>query len=148
MTLGDEISNEQGGPDFPARDADQILMWDANMVYKRLSWGCGGEMNYYFIDTVEPVLWTGGMWQYDGTAEPPCDNRYRMPVPPERHHIRKQGSSITFQAGIFVAGFSGAVTSAVSSSVTYKWNNMAKDHRFLCGSSNYVTANTRVASLA
>jgi hypothetical protein len=148
VTLGDEISNEQGGPDFPARDADQILMWDANMVYKRLSWGCGGEMNYYFIDTVEPVLWTGGMWQYDGTAEPPCDNRYRMPVPPERHHIRRQGSSITFQAGIFVAGFSGAVTSAVSRSVTYKWNNTAKAHRFLCGSSNYVTANTRVASLA
>ena len=132
--MGDEISNEQGGPDFPALDANQILLWDAEMVYKRLSWGCGGEMNYYFIDTVEPVRWTGGMWQYAGTTEPPCDHRYRMPVPPQRHHIRRAGSSISFQAGINVSGFIGDVTSAVSTSVFYKWMNTVNQHRFLCGS--------------
>jgi hypothetical protein len=148
VTLGDEISNEQGGPDFPAQDANQILLWDAEMAYKRLSWGCGGEMNYYFIDTVEPVRWNGGMWQYPGVTEPPCDHRYRMPVPPQRHHIRRAGSSITFQAGINVSGFIGDVTSAVSTSVFYKWMNTFNQHRFLCGSSNYVTAHTRVASLA
>ena len=118
------------------------------MVFKRLSWGCGGEMNYYFIDTVEPVQWTGGMWQYAGTAEPPCDHRYRTPVGPKRHHIRKGGSSVTYRAGIGVAGFSGDVTSAISRTVTYKWDNTVGDHRFLCGSSGWLTGNTRVASLA
>lgn len=148
VTLGDEVSDESGGPDLPARDADDVYLWDAQMVFKRLSWGCGGEMNHYFIDTVEPVRWTGGMWQYAGAAEPPCDHRYRSPVGPKRHHIRKHGSSVTFQAGIGVAGFSGDVTSAVSQTVTYKWFNTVDDHRFLCGSSDFVTGNTRVASLA
>ncbi|HEV3364922.1 MAG TPA: hypothetical protein VG795_12435, partial [Acidimicrobiia bacterium] len=67
VSLGNEVSGESGGPDLPARDADEVYLWDAQMVFKRLSWGCGGEMNHYFIDTVEPVQWTGGMWQYAGT---------------------------------------------------------------------------------
>ena len=148
VSLGDEISNEDGGPDFPARDSDTVYLWDAQMVFKHLSWGCGGEMNYYFIDTVEPVLWTGGMWQYQGSAEPPCNERFRTPVGPKRHHIRKKGSSVTYNAGIGVAGFTGDVTSAVSQTVIYKWENTVDAHRFLCGSSAYVTEHTRVASLA
>ncbi|HEV3363543.1 MAG TPA: hypothetical protein VG795_05270, partial [Acidimicrobiia bacterium] len=148
VSLGDEVSGESGGPDLPARDADEIYMWDAQMVFKQLSWGCGGEMNHYFIDTVEPVQWTGGMWQYAGTTEPPCNPNFRAAVGPKRHYIRKEGSSITFQAGIGVAGFSGDVTSAVSRTVTYKWDNTVDAHRFLCGSSAHLTRNTRVTSLA
>jgi hypothetical protein len=148
VSLGNEISGESGGPDFPARDDNQLLGWDADMVFKRLSWGCGGEMNYYFIDTVEPVQWTGGMWQYRSSAEPHCDGRFRAPVGPRRHYVRKEGSSITFQAGINVVGFSGDVTSAVSRTVTYKWDNAVDVHRFLCGSSSHLTANTHIASLA
>jgi hypothetical protein len=147
VSLGDEVSGESGGG-LPARDADEIYLWDANMVFKRLSWGCGGEMNYYFIDTVEPVLWTGGMWQYPGTVEPPCNPSFRAPVGPNRYYERREGSSITFQAGIGVAGFSGDVTSAVSRTVTYRWDNTVNAHRFLCGSSAHLTRNTRVTSLA
>jgi hypothetical protein len=148
VTLSDEISGKQGGPGYPARDADQLLLWDADMVYKRLSWGCGGEMNYYFIDTVEPVLWTGGVWEYPGVAEPSCNHRFRMPVGPNRYYERQEGSSVTFHAAIGVAGFSGDVHSAVSRSVLYRWDNTVNAHRFLCGSSAFVTENTRVASLA
>ena len=148
VSLGDEVSGESGGPGLPARDADEVYAWDADMVFKRLSWGCGGEMNYYFIDTVEPVQWTGGMWQYPGAAEPSCDHRYRAAVGPRRHYVRKEGSSITFQAGIGVAGFSGDVISAISRTVTYKWENTVDAHRFLCGSSGWLTGNTRVASLS
>ena len=148
VSLGDEVSGEQGGPGFPARDANQLFGWDADMVYKRLSWGCGGEMNYYFIDTVEPVQWTGGMWQYPGPAEPPCDGRFRAPVGPNRHYERKEGSSITFRAGLSVLGFTGDVTSAVTRTVTYRWHNTVDAHRFLCGSASHLTGNTRVASLA
>ena len=148
VSLGDEISGESGGPDIPARNADETYLWDAQMVFKKLSWGCGGEMNHYFIDTVEPVLWTGGMWQYSGTTEPPCNPNFRAAVGPKRHYIREQGSSVTFHAGIGVAGFSGDVTSAVSRSVAYKWDNTVDAHRFLCGSSAHVTRHTRVTSLA
>jgi hypothetical protein len=148
VTLGDEISGKQGGPGYPARDANQILAWDAQMVYKRLSWGCGGEMNYYFIDTVEPVLWTGGVWEYPLVDEPSCNQRFRMPVGPNRYYERQEGSSVTFHAGIAVAGFSGDVHSAVSRSVLYRWDNTVNAHRFLCGSSAFVTESTRVASLA
>jgi hypothetical protein len=148
VTLSDEISGESGGHGLPARDAEEIYLWDANMVFKRLSWGCGGEMNYYFIDTVEPVLWTGGVWQYAGTAEPPCNQRFRMPVGPHRYYERGEGASTTFHAGIGVAGFTGDVTSAISRSVKHRWDNTVNAHRFLCGSSAFPTEHTRVASLA
>ena len=96
VSLGDEISGESGGPDLPARDADELYLWDAQMVFKRLSWGCGGEMNHYFIDTVEPVQWTGGMWQYArhrrAPLQPPlpCGGRPKTPLYPQgriEHHV-------------------------------------------------------------
>lgn len=147
VTLGDEISDESGG-DIPALNADTVYLWDAEMVFKRMSWGCGGETNYYFIDTVEPVLWTGTMWQYSGTTEPPCHPDYLAAVGPKRYHLRREGASVTYQAGIGVAGFTGNVTSAMSQTVVHKYENTVDNHRFICGSTAYVTRHTRVTSLA
>jgi hypothetical protein len=46
-----------------------------------------------------------------------------------------------------VAGFTGDVTSAVSRSVKYRWDNTVNAHRFLCGSSAFPTEHTRVRDL-
>ncbi|MGH8973458.1 MAG: hypothetical protein ACRD0C_09670 [Acidimicrobiia bacterium] len=81
------------------------------------------------------------------TAEPGCNQKYADPVPGGQYFSRGEGSSITFGGGINVVGFSGSVTSTVSSYVKYKWTNTVGLPRNLCGESDYLTKNTRVRSM-
>lgn len=128
----------------------EVRFWSykAHMEFKRFTWFCGWEHQYYFVDTLEPVAWTSGMDEIAAWPPPSCDLKFISPVPAMRHVKRGDGSSTTFEGAISLGGFSGSVTSAVSSTVLYKWFNGLDRERNLCGSTNFLTKNTRVMSWA
>jgi hypothetical protein len=125
----------------------QRLRWRADMIYKRFQWFCGDDTYNYFMYTLEPTEWTGGMRQEDPFAMASCNRKFLSPVPPNRALRRDNGSSITLGGAIDVAGFNGSMTSTISASVTYIWDNEAGHQRDVCGSTNYVSKNTRALTL-
>lgn len=134
---------------IPARDNIQMFSYDADMIFKRFDWGCNkGYPDVSEVSTLEPVDWTGGMHQRVGGPQPPCGNeRYHSSVDPRTVVTRDEGSSMTLDGAISVLGFRGSMTSAISRSVVYTFDNTVWWERNLCGSSNYIVNETRVASL-
>lgn len=136
-----------GGDNAPVGDM-RFWRYKAHMQFKRFTWFCGWEYQYYFVDTLEPVSWTGGMDEFSAWPPPSCDLKFISPVPGRRYFERGNDASTTFEAGISFHGFSGSVTTAVSSSAVYRWFNGLDRSRNLCGSTNFPTKHTRVMSWA
>ncbi len=135
---------------LPALEYGQWYRYLAHMIFKHFTWICGdGNIGYFYsAETIEPVDWNGGMQQSDMYDEPACSpNRdFHAPVGPHRSLAREEGGSHTMRGAIFVEGFTGSVTSAVSKSVLYRWTNAYDRQRDVCPSDDYIWANTRVTT--
>jgi hypothetical protein len=102
--------------------------------------------NWKDMQTLEPVDWTGFMNRPEGGAPPPCNPKYRGPIPGTQTFHRAGGSSQTLDGAISLLGFSGSTTATTSESVRYDWQNALPRDRDLCGSKDYIWRNTRVYS--
>ena len=147
VSVNDEAQFGQEGTLAP-EDMNRVFTYDADMVFKRFTWLCGSEYQYYFVETIEPTRWTGSLHRRSGGAEPSCEARYVTSVTPNTSAKRKAGSGVTLHNAISVGGFTGSVTSTVSTVVRHEYNNVVSHHRALCGSSDFITGITRVRSLA
>lgn len=148
-TTDQERSAKSLNPSDPM-PAERFTAYRARMVFKKFTWKCQWTLNRYRdVHTLEPVFWTGGMEPAPGGAVPSCANRkYHDPVPPGATFGRADKSSLTLKGAVSVAGFRGSMTSVVSDGVQYEWRNAHGSVRYLCGTQNYLTRDTRVVSLA
>jgi hypothetical protein len=141
------------GGEIPAEDGPRMFHYDLQTLFRLYTWRCRGHDaehtdSWGDVETVEASGWTGGVRRYGGGPEPGCNGQYESPVPPGEYLSRSKGASTTFGGAINVLGFSGSVTSAVSSSVNWKWTNTMRIERNLCGETNWVRdKNTRVRSM-
>ena len=126
---------------------NHMYTFAADIDYVRVTWNCNRADQWNRVETIEPSFWRGGILQKDVGAPPACDPKRTSPVQPMGYHERGEKESTTLGNAISVAGFSGAVTTTVSRGVFYRWNNNAPRTRYLCGSTNHITLNTRIATL-
>jgi hypothetical protein len=141
------------GGEVPAEDGPRMLNYDLQTLFRLYTWRCKGHDaehtdSWGDAETVEASGWAGGVRRYGGGPEPGCDGRYESPVPPGEYLSRGKGASTTFGGAINAAGFQGAVTSAVSSSLSWSWTNTMRIQRNVCGETNWVAdKNTRVRTM-
>jgi hypothetical protein len=132
------------------RQEPRLVGYRAELLFKRFDWRCSKSgYNWEDISTLQPVSWpNGGMRESDGGDPPRCgsNERYFSTVVPDGTLTRLQGSSITLDRAISVAGFTGSMTSAVAQGVTYEWVNDHPMHRAVCGSTDVLERNTRAAT--
>ncbi|MGH9022134.1 MAG: hypothetical protein ACRDV9_03395 [Acidimicrobiia bacterium] len=83
----------------------------------------------------------------DEFASPPCNPAFGSPVPPDGYHGRGDLESTTLEGAVSVVGFTGSATMTVAKGVHYGWKTR-NYHRYLCGTSDYISQDTRIASLA
>ena len=131
----------------PTLPEDSMFTYRAEMIYKRFTWKCNFAEEWHWVDTLEPVEWTGGMVRQDHGVPPGCNPRFHSPVFPNDEVHRSEDSSITLEGAISVSGFSGSMTSTVAKGVEYTWVNQRAEHRLLCGDRNFMTRDTRVHSV-
>jgi hypothetical protein len=135
-----------------SRDDAQLTTYQAELLFKQFDWRCNSKRNMYQwedVSTLQPVSWpNGGMRESVGGDPPRCgsNERFFATVMPGSTLKRQSGSSITLNNAISVAGFTGAMTSAVADSVRYEWTNAYPFHRAVCGSTDYLEKNTRAAT--
>ncbi len=147
-----ETGGESGGA-MPAESHPQMWTYSLQTLFRLYTWTCKGHDaehtdSWGKVETVEANGWAGGVKRFGGGAEPGCDRRYESPVPGGQYLARKNGASSTFGGAINIIGFSGAVTSSVSSYVNHKWITTLGIERNVCGESNWVLdKNTRVRSM-
>lgn len=137
------------GRQIPVTDGAPLLYtYKLDMIFKDLTWFCGGEYNYYFAETREPTDWTGGMRQEVGGPHPRCTNRrYSVDVIPMGVFRRSEGASVTLDGAINVGGFQAGMTSVLSSSVVHHYHNGENRHRDLCGEKEFPAKDTRIVTI-
>lgn len=149
MTATSSMNQKKTISPAERQDAD-LISYRAELLFKRFDWRCSKSgLQWEDISTLQPVSWpNGGMRERLGGEPPRCgsDSRYFGSVMPNASVSRKKGASITLERAISVAGFAGAMTSAVASGVHFQWHNDRPFHRQICGSSDVVDGNTRVAT--
>lgn len=126
---------------------NHMYTFGADLDYARYTWRCNQGDSWHDAETVEPVFWRGGIHQTDQGAPPPCDPKKTSPVPALGHFDRGEQETTTLAGAISVAGFTGSVTTTVVKGVSYVWNNNVTRERYLCGSTGYISQDTRIASL-
>ena len=141
----------QGKTTPPAfREEPQFTTYKAELLFKRFEWRCTRNgYSWEDISTLQPVSWpNGGMRERLGGDTPRCGNneRFFATVVPRGTLTRQRGSSITLDGAISLVGFTAGMTSTVSSGVGYQWTNEHPFHRAVCGSTNVLDENTRVAT--
>jgi hypothetical protein len=146
-TVSRQVQGRSHG-EMAARSEFQRYAYSADMIFKRFTWTCGQDAYFYSEQTVEPVDWTLGMHQDNVSLYPGCNPRFQTSVPAGHALDRDGGSSVTLQGAINVIGFTGAVTSTVSSNVGYSWQNTTPYERYVCGESDYLSHDTRAVTLA
>lgn len=134
--------------EVPSANHERYWSYKADMDFKKFDWACNkGYPDVHHAATVEPIRWRGGMEQVAGGEAPRCNRDFITPVLPHGKPFREKGQSMTLHGAISVAGFSGSMTSGFSDAVRNEWHNPLEVHRNLCGSTDILTANTRVRSL-
>jgi hypothetical protein len=132
------------------RDDPQVVTYKAELLFKRFDWRCSKNgYRWEDISTLQPVSWpNGGMREVPASDAPRCgsDERFFGTVVPDGRLRRDRGSSITLGGAIAVAGFTGSITSAIAEGVSYQWHNARPFHRAVCGSTNVLQKDTRVAT--
>ncbi|MGH8998137.1 MAG: hypothetical protein ACRDY7_01955, partial [Acidimicrobiia bacterium] len=149
-SLGGSVSSVKGSSNGSGDESvpgGNMYTFAADIAYKRFTWKCNRAETWTWFQTVEPVVWAGGIRRIDGGKAPGCNRRFRSPVVPTGYSERWDGGSITLEGAVSVAGFSGSMTSVIEKGVYYRWNNELERERYLCGTSNRLTEDTRVASL-
>jgi hypothetical protein len=121
----------------------------ADLKYGWYKWKCYSRDRWYEGESIQPYTWKGGLRQSEGGNEPGCNREYMSPVPPNGTHDRKENRSTTFEGGVSVAGFTGAVTTSIARGVVAKWFNLVARERWLCGQTANIgdTRPTRIRSL-
>lgn len=140
---GDSLSHEN-----PILAENHMYTYRAEMIFKRFTWNCSRADQWHWVDTVEPVEWTGGMERTDFGSAPPCNPKYQIPVVPNDTIRRKKGASTTMAGGFAVAGFVGSATASIADGVEQTWINDLPVQRYLCGERAFPTGHTRVQTLA
>jgi hypothetical protein len=132
------------------REDPHLTTYRAELLFNRFDWRCSRDgYQWEDISTLQPVSWpNGGMRETLGGDGPRCgsDRRFFSPVMPGSTLKRQQGSSITLDRAISVAGFSGSVTSTTATGVRYEWFNDHPYHRAVCGSTDVLEKDTRAAT--
>jgi hypothetical protein len=136
-----ESGNDQG------LSENHMYTFAADIDYQRTVWRCTRGDAWHSVEMVEPSRWRGGLHRTDFGPVPACDPAHTSPVTPQGYARRHDGESTTIAGAIAVAGFVGATTTTVTKGVAYGWTNHVDHERFLCGSSDFVTGNTRIRSL-
>jgi hypothetical protein len=135
--------------DSADRAEPQLNTYGAELLFKRFDWRCNKNLyDWEEVSTLEPVSWpNGGMRESIGGDPPRCgEQRFVGSVVPGGKLTRMSGSSITLANAISIAGFAGSMTSTVADGVTYVWRNNMPYQRSVCGSTDKLEGNTRVAT--
>ena len=119
----------------------------ADLKYGWYKWKCYSRDRWYEGESIQPYTWKGGLRQTDGGNEPGCNPGYASPVPPGGWHKRHDKQSTTYEGGLSVAGFTGAVTTTIARGVRTEWHNLVQRERQLCGERANISNNTRIRSL-
>jgi hypothetical protein len=126
---------------------NHMYTFGADLDYARYTWRCNQGDSWHMAETVEPAFWRGGIHVTDQGAPPACDPTKTSPVIALGYHSRGDDETATMASAISVAGFVGSLTTTVAHGVSFVWNNNVPRERYLCGSTAFITQDTRIASL-